>query len=169
MRQHTPNADFFMQNRQGETVMKAAVILIGIPASGKSSFYERFFQCGYVRINLDTLHTRKKEHALLAECLAEGKSFVVDNTNPTKADRKRFIAPAKAAGYRVDGYFLQSVLKDCIARNEKREGKARVPAKAIAAISNKLEMPSMDEGFDRLFFVTQTGGDFKVEEWRNDA
>lgn len=144
---------------------KVAVIFIGIPASGKSTYFQRCFQDGFVHINLDTLHTRKKEQALLEKCLNEERSFVVDNTNPTKADRLRYIAPAKAAGYQVEGYFLQSILKDSVARNEQREGKARVPAKAIAAISNKLEMPSKDEGFDRLFFVKQVDGDFVTEEW----
>ena len=37
----------------------------------------------------------------MAECLADGKSFVVDNTNPKKSDRKREITPAKKEGYRV--------------------------------------------------------------------
>lgn len=146
---------------------KAAIVFIGIPASGKSSFYERNFQHGFVRVNLDTLRTRKKEQALLEACLEEGRSFVVDNTNPTRADRRRYIPPAKAAGYRVDGYFFQSVIKDCAERNERREGKARVPAQAIAAISGKLEMPGLDEGFDRLFFVKIEGDGFVVEQWRD--
>ena len=143
---------------------KVAVIFIGIPASGKSTYFQRYFNTGFVHINLDTLRTRKKEQALLEKSLQEELSFAVDNTNPTREDRQRYIAPAKAAGYRVDGYFLQSTLKDSIARNEGREGKARVPTKAIAAISNKLEMPSKGEGFDRLFFVRQVDGDFVTEE-----
>jgi predicted kinase len=96
-------------------------------------------------------------------------SFVVDNTNPTKADRQKYIAPAKAAGYRVDGYYFQSVMKDCIARNKRREGKAQVPAMAIASISNKMEMPSMDEGFDRLFFVFLVDGEFVTDEWKDEV
>ena len=45
---------------------KQAIIFIGIQASGKSTFYnEMLAPLGYCHINLDTLHTRSKEHALL--------------------------------------------------------------------------------------------------------
>jgi len=150
------------------TSEKTAVILIGIPASGKSSYFAEYYKEIYTHINLDTLKTRKKEAALLAECLREGKSFVVDNTNPTKADRQHYIIPAKSNGYRVEGFFFQSILADCIAGNEKRTGKARIPAIAIASISNKLELPCMKEGFDALFFVKLNDGKFIVEQWRDE-
>ena len=52
-----------------------AVILIGIQASGKSSFYkERFFDT-HVRINLDMLKTKHRQRVLLDACLA-GKPAV---------------------------------------------------------------------------------------------
>jgi hypothetical protein len=43
-----------------------------------------------------------------AWCLDHQQPFVVDNTNPTAAERAVYIAPAKAAGFRVIGYFFQS-------------------------------------------------------------
>ena len=147
---------------------KTAIIFIGIPASGKSSFYAQYFQDTYTLINLDTLHTRNKENTLMAECLADGKSFVVDNTNPKKTDRKRYITPAKKEGYRIVGYFFQSRMADCISRNEKRTGKKRVPDIAIVSKSNELELPDKDEGFDSLYFVRMNGNDFVIEEWRDD-
>ena len=61
---------------------KTAVIFIGIPASGKSSFYARHFKETHIHINLDTLRTRDKESVLLSECLRKGKSFVVDRHGP---------------------------------------------------------------------------------------
>ena len=104
----------------------------------------------------------------MEECLNSGKSFAVDNTNPTVDDRRRYIEPAKVAGYRVVGYFMESRLKECIARNELREGKARVPAKAIAATSNKLQVPSYEEGFDELYYVQNDGNTMTVLDWRNE-
>ena len=148
-------------------LQKVAVIFIGIPASGKSTYYARYFP-EYIHINLDTMHTRKKERTLLDTCLLEGRPFVVDNTNPTKADRRRYIASARAAGYLVEGYFFQSVVKDCVQRNDQRSGKAKIPSVAVAAISNQLELPTMDEGFDKLYFVRMSDGDFVVEPWRDD-
>lgn len=73
---------------------KTAIIFIGIQASGKSTFYHEQF-AAYTHINLDTLHTRNKENLLLQECVECGRSFVVDNTNPTKEDRQKYIRAAK--------------------------------------------------------------------------
>ena len=41
-----------------------------------------------------------------------------------------------------------------------------VPATAIAATSNKLEMPSYDEGFDKLYFVSNDGSKMEISDWR---
>ena len=119
-------------------------------------------------MNLDTLHTRNKERILLDECFASGASFVVDNTNPTREDRARYIPKAKEAGYHVTGYFMQSCIQDCIQRNAQREGKARVPNGAIAMTSNKLEMPSYEEGFDELYYVRIDDSSFAVEPWETE-
>jgi len=147
---------------------KTAVIFIGIPASGKSTFFNECLKKEYIHINLDTLHTRNKEAALLSECLAQRKSFVVDNTNPTKSDRQRYIIPAKSEGYHIVGYFFQSVLADCIARNKNRTGKAQVPDIAIVSKSGELELPHKDEGFDELYYVRLNNGKFIIEQWRDE-
>ncbi len=145
---------------------KTIVIIMGLQGSGKSTFYKTHLAVDFVRVNLDTLKTRYQEKLLIEDCIANGKSYAIDNTNPTKLDRARYIFPAKEAGYRVIGYFMESKIKDCIQRNALRQGIARVPEKAIAATSNKLEIPSYDEGFDELYFVKNDGATMTVEEWR---
>ena len=107
------------------------VILIGIQGSGKSTFYQDRFFDTHVRINLDMLKTRHREKLFLDACLAAKQRFVVDNCNPAREDRRRYIEPAKAAGFKVIGYYLQSKVDDCKERNEKRAGKQVVPLKAI--------------------------------------
>ncbi|MDE7253431.1 MAG: ATP-binding protein [Acetatifactor sp.] len=144
---------------------KTAIIFIGIQASGKSTFYHEQFE-DYVHINLDILHTRNKEKLLLQECVESGRSFVVDNTNPTKEDREKYIRAARDHGYRVQGYYFQSSVSDCIARNQNREGKAKVPDQAVAATHRKLELPEYGEGFDELFYVRMEDGRFTVDEWK---
>jgi len=148
---------------------KTAVIFIGIPASGKSTFYDENFSSTHVHINLDALHTRSKEKMLLEECIREGKSFVVDNTNPLASDRARYIIPAKEAGYRIIGMFFRSSIAECAVRNETRPGKEKVPGIAIAAISNKLEIPKTEEGFDELYYVFIDGGKFIINDWPEDT
>ena len=148
--------------------VKTAVIFMGIQGSGKTHYYNWHFAGKYVHINLDTLHTRNKENQAIQECVDKGLDFVIDNTNPTKMDRQRYIPFLKDAGYRIVGYFFESKVKDCIRRNERRSGKAQVPNGAIAATSNKLQIPSWDEGFDELYFVERSGEIVMLKrDWRD--
>ena len=75
---------------------KTLAIMIGIQGSGKSTFVRSHLEPNFVRVNLDTLKTRHREHLLVENCLTEGKSFAVDNTNPTREDRARYIPAASA-------------------------------------------------------------------------
>ena len=150
---------FIKGNRQ-------AIIFMGIQASGKTTFYNRMLSDGtYIHISLDDLHTRNKEEQALMECLRSGKSFIIDNTNPEVAIRAKYIRKAKEYGYHVIGLFFQSIVKDCVRRNEERE--VKVPATAIANTSNRLQMPTMEEGFDELFYVRIDNDDFELSAWRD--
>ena len=131
---------------------KRCILFTGLQASGKTTFYQQQFP-DLVHVNLDTLHTRNKERILLDECFASGASFVVDNTNPTRKDRERYISRAKENGYRVIGYYFQSSISACKERNSRRTGKALLPVSALAATHRTLELPGWDEGFDELYYV----------------
>ena len=144
------------------------IILIGIPASGKSTFAATHFSAEYVRISLDVLHKRSKEARELSGAIAKKLDIVVDNTNVSRAERKRFIEPAKAAGYEVIGFYFQSVIEDCLKRNAQRSGKARIPDVGVIARANALELPSRDEGFDKLYYVKIADDGFNVEEWKGE-
>ena len=144
---------------------KQIIVFIGIQASGKTTFYKSLLApLGYGHVNLDTLHTRYKEQELLHKYFLSSKSFVVDNTNPEMADRERYIPIAKTNGYEVIGIFFQSIVRDCIARNGKRD--CAVPLKAIPCTQNRLQLPSYSEGFDELYFVRITDNGFNITEWR---
>lgn len=145
--------------------MATMAIMVGIQASGKSSFCKTNLQ-EYIRINLDELNTRNKERIAIMEAIQSGVDIVIDNTNPTVTDREKYISIAKKHRYEVVGYFMQSKLQECIDRNEQREGKACVPRKAIACTSNKLEIPDYSEGFDKLYFVSIFDDGYKIDEWR---
>ena len=147
--------------------MKTIFIMMGIQGSGKSTFCRKSL-ADVERVNLDTLKTRNAERQAIEACQARGCDYVIDNTNPTRADRQRYIPSAKSLGYRVVGYFMQSRLRDCIARNELREGGTKIPAKAIAATSNRLELPKKCEGFDELYFVENDGVTMTISEWREE-
>lgn len=144
-----------------------AVLLMGIPAGGKSSFYRRYLEPrGLVHINLDTLRTRYREQQLLRECLCGGQSFAVDNTNTLREERAVYIRAAREAGYSVQGFFFRSCVAECLQRNELREN--AVPRSAVLAMSARLQLPSMSEGFDSLFYVCLGPDGFEVSPWREE-
>ena len=140
-------------------------ILIGIQASGKSQFYREHLAGSYRLISLDVLKTRQREARSMEECFARRESFVVDNTNPRKEDRWRYIDAARKHNFKVIGYYFEPDLAESLKRNEQRLGKARVPKVAIFGILKRLQKPSMAEGFDRLFLVRSApGNSFVIEE-----
>ena len=145
-----------------------AVVLIGLQGAGKSTFYKERFFSSHVRISLDLLKTRHREKRFLELCLATGQRFVVDNTNPTRADRARYIEPVKSHRFAVVGYYFQSKVENCLQRNAGRCDAERVPDVAILTAAKKLELPSLAEGFDRLFYVRLEKGRFLVEDWQDE-
>ncbi len=135
-------------------MLMEALVFVGVQGSGKTTFYrERFFDT-HVRISLDMLRTRHREQLLLAACLAAKQPFVVDNTNPLPGDRARYIGVAREAGFRVVAYFFDTTLRDAIQRNNRRTGKQKIPAPAIAGAFRKLRVPTLQEGFDDVYRVT---------------
>ena len=45
-----------------------------------------------------------------------------------------------------------------------------VPLKAILGAAGRLELPSMEEGFDKLYYVRVDGdGGFVIEEWKDEV
>ncbi len=141
------------------------VVFIGIQATGKSAFYLEKFYRTHVRINGDMLKTRHREKLLIQACF-EGKTpFVVDKMNLTRADRAAYIGLAKAAGFRISGYFFESDLAAALQRNARRDSPERIPEGGVRAASKALQSPSSSEGFDQLFAVRMDGcGGFNVEE-----
>lgn len=146
---------------------KKMVLLIGIQASGKSTFCREYLS-EMIHISLDDLKTRNREKRQISDTISQGLSMVIDNTNPTRKDREPYISLGKSNGYAICGYYLKSSITDCIVRNELREGKARIPRNAIAHTHRILELPDYSEGFDQLFYVRLEESGFIIEPWADE-
>ena len=147
------------------------VLFIGLQGSGKSSFYRERFAATHALVSKDLWpHARNRDarqQRLIHESLKAGRSVVVDNTNPTPEARAPLIALGKSQGAHVAGYSFESRIEDCLARNARRTGRARVPDVALFATRKVLRWPTLSEGFDALYFVRLTPeGTFEVTEWR---
>jgi predicted kinase len=116
------------------------------------------------------LKTRHREKLFLDACLQAKQSFVIDNTNPTKVNRQRYITSAKEYGFEVVGYYFQSKIEDCLQRNQFRLKGEKVPIAGVKATHAKLELPSYEEGFDKLYYVEpDNNGAFAVQEWNDEV
>jgi predicted kinase len=141
-----------------------AVVLCGIQGSGKTTLYRDRFLETHVRISLDLLRTRHREAALLRFCLDTRQPFVVDNTNPTPADRRRYTEPAHAARFRTVGYLVEVPTNVAIARNAKRERRTPVPVAGVLGTRRRFVRPTPEEGFDELWHATSApDGGWRIE------
>lgn len=144
------------------------LILIGLPGSGKTTFYRQRFASTHGHVSKDLWRNVRdknlRQERELAARLSSDASVVVDNTNATIADRAPAIALARRHGAKVVGYYFDVPVKDAIARNAGREGRARVPNVAIYTIAKRLDPPTRAEGFDELYRVQPSAdGGFTVE------
>jgi predicted kinase len=136
------------------------IIFTGIQGSGKTTYYQTHFAATHVHVSKDlmknTRHRDARQQEMIEKALGEGRSVVVDNTNPTPIVRAPLIQLGKRLGARVVGYYFETPVKLAVERNRQREGKARVPDVAVYVTSKKLVPPSFNEGFDEVHVVGVT-------------
>jgi predicted kinase len=130
------------------------IIFVGMQAAGKSTYYRDNLAATHVHVSKDLMKTSSnrdlRQQQTIERELAAGRSVAVDNTNPTPAVRAPLIEIGRRHGARVVAYFFEAAVKDAVARNRLREGKARVPDVAIYVAARKLVPPALEEGFDEV-------------------
>jgi predicted kinase len=140
---------------------KRIVLAIGLPGSGKSSYFARR---GITPLSSDLVRQllfdnpgdqRRADlvfeslRGLLEARLRAGRPVsYVDATNLTRRERRPFFQIAREHGCRVDALFFDLPLAQCLARNRRRA--RRVPEAAMLRMARRLEPPVAEEGFDRI-------------------
>jgi predicted kinase len=146
------------------TKAKRVVLAIGLPGSGKSSYFARRgikpLSSDLLRALLfdDPAEQRRPDlvfellRHLLETRLRTGRPVTyVDATNLTRRDRQPFLQLAREYRCRVDALFFDVPLAACLARNRARE--RRVPEAALRRMAGRLEPPTTAEGFRRIVTV----------------
>lgn len=131
------------------------IMLIGIPACGKTSFCKKFFP-DLMRVSRDDIGDTKKEHQLIENLLQKNNDFVIDDINHTKNTRLKIFEMAKKYNVPITGIFFDFGIERCLQQNSKRE--KPLPDAAIGRRNKELEPPLMDEGFD---FIQRLDDDFR--------
>jgi len=133
---------------------KEMIINTGFAGCGKSSYTTKYIlPHGYRCINQDTLKTANR---CLKECeklIKEGQSVVIDNTNPNKDTRKKYINLAKKYGLKVRSLCFMATMGQSLHNNYYRfvvGGKSLVPKIAYNIYNKKFEEPIKKEGFDKI-------------------
>jgi predicted kinase len=146
-------------------VSKGTVVLaIGLPGSGKSSWFKRHeltpLSSDMLRAILFDDPTEQRFQDLIfsnlrsmlkARLIARRPLNYVDATNLTAHDRASWIKLAKDYGYEVQAVYFDVPLDVCLQRNAKRERK--VPDDVMRRMAGKLTAPTFEEGFSKITMV----------------
>ena len=144
------------------------MVLVGRPASGKSTLRTQYFTPhNYEAVNRDTLGTKEKCVKATSQALKSGRSVVVDNTNPSKADRQLYVDLAKKTGVPARCIFLNidtalAYHLNMFRQNQSHGERRRVPEVAYRTYEKNFEKPDPSEGFSEIIeldFVPQFDSD----------
>jgi predicted kinase len=140
-----------------------AILLIGIPSSGKTTFYQQRWCDTHLRLCADMLRIPSRLEKLYETAVNTRTQLVLDAPNLRLEDRKRFIEKAHKASYEVFAYYFSPDLPRALARNAARQDGHRLRSSAIEASAGSIQPPSEAEGFDGCFHVHEVLDGFTVD------
>jgi predicted kinase len=140
------------------------VLAIGLPGSGKTSWFKRR---GVTPLSSDLLRTILFDNIteqryqglvfgtlrslLRARLIARMPWNYVDATNLSPKERAGWIKMAREFGFEVHAVFFDVPVEVCMERNRRRD--RMVPEDVMQRMAQKLRPPSFDEGFTKIIVV----------------
>ena len=140
------------------------MLAIGLPGSGKSSWFKRH---NITPLSSDLLRTllfddpteqrfqdlifSNLRSMLKARLIARRPLNYVDATNLTPHERQNWIKLGHDYGYEVQAVFFDVPVDVCLERNRRRE--RTVPEDVMRRMAAKLRAPGFEEGFTKITVV----------------
>lgn len=158
-----------------EYIKPQFVMLVGLPASGKSTYAARLKEEGFEHISSDAIRVEMGYGAgqgsglVFAEmeqktrrALKEGKNVIYDATNLIRKNRIHILTAIQNIECRKDCILFTEPFETCLERNRQREGFARVPEEVMDHMLRSFQTPMIYEGFDDISLIqTEKGRDLK--------
>jgi len=151
-------------NAQGQTPKGFVVLAIGMPGSGKTTWFGRR---GITPLSSDLLRgilfddvEEQRYQGLVfstlrsllrARLIAKMPMNYVDATNLSIHERRQWIKMAKSFGYEVQAVFFDVPLEVCLERNRQRD--RSVSEDIMRKMAEKLKPPVFEEGFEKITVV----------------
>ncbi len=144
------------------------VLAIGLPGSGKTTWFKRRsvtpMSSDMLRTILFDDITEQRYQGLVfstlrsllrARLIAKMPWNYVDATNLSPHERRQWIKMAKSFGYDVQAVFFDVPLAVCMERNSKRD--RQVSDEVMQKMAERLRPPSFKEGFSKITVVRVKG------------
>ena len=146
----TFNSEEFISDEQ------EVIIFVGYPSSGKTTFAKQYLTPhGYVHISRDIYKSTNTVFKGLSKALAEGKSVVIDDTNPSIKGRHLYIKIAESSGVSIRCFYFNTSFELSKHLNNLRvlvsKGDYGVtPMVAYNMFQKQYQKPSLGEGFSEI-------------------
>jgi predicted kinase len=156
-------------NAAGQAPKGCVVLAIGLPGSGKTTWFGRR---GITPLSSDLLRgilfddvEEQRYQGLVfstlrsllrARLIARMPMNYVDATNLSIHERRQWIKMAKSFGYEVQAVFFDVPLDVCLERNRQRD--RSVSEDIMRRMAEKLKPPVFEEGFEKITVVRVKSG-----------